>query len=215
MATGLDVWVARQGSACQVDDRAWNVTVFDAHNKVFQWGGVAYANLPAPHAHWAGSIPPGTYVVQAVSVDKKLTTEHAIVTVECVQVACVRLYVAPSGSVGDPGHTPPEGRCRIAILEVVGIGDAVPSIIRVTGTALKCKKVKVTVSCGSRETRKTETSVQANGHWTADIKTEDLGCRCGKPVTVIARCVEDPECVSKFETDKLRCRPSHTDDVPK
>lgn len=215
MATGLDVWIAKQGHACRVDDGSWRVTIYDAHDKVFQWGGVSYSNLPAPQAHWAGNIPPGTYVVRAVSEDKKFTTDSAIVTVECVKIACALLYVAPSGGRRDVPKTPePERNCRIEIKDVEGIGDSVPRAIKVTGLAANCKKVKVTISCGDDKTSKVEVVVGSNGQWMAEMQTRELRCRCGKPVVVIARCVEHPDCVDKFETDKLRCRPQDAEDKP-
>lgn len=213
MATGLDVWIAKQGHACKVDDGSWRVTIYDAHDKVFEWGGISYSNLPAPHAHWAGNIPPGTYVVRAVSEDKKLSTDSAIVTVECVKIACAILYVAPSkGRPITPGVPQPEGRCRVEIKEVVGIGESVPRTIKVTGIAANCKKVKVTISCGDDKTSKAEVAVGSNGEWTTHLQAREIGCRCGKPVIVIARCVEHPDCVDKFESDKLRCRKQEEND---
>jgi hypothetical protein len=212
MATALDVWIAKQGSACRVDDQSWTVTVYDAHNQVFQWAGISYAALPAPIAHWTGSIPPGTYVVQAVSKDKGIKTDHAIVTVRCGETACVLLFVAPSE---EPPRPHPE-RCAITITEVVGLGERSPNAIQVTGTAVDCKKVKVSIACATSETDKTVVSVPASGKWTAILKDiKALECRCGKPVTVIARCEDDPECVTRLVVEKLRCKSANTQESPK
>jgi hypothetical protein len=93
----LDVWVAKPGAACQVDDRDWEVRVEDAHGNAYQWAGNSYAALPAPQAHWAGTIPPGTYVVGARRPTAKQgepnRADSAIVEVGCERVTCVRLYV--------------------------------------------------------------------------------------------------------------------------
>lgn len=212
MATGLDVWIAKPGSACRVDDQAWKVTVYDAHNQVFQWASITYADLPAPKAHWTGSIPPGTYVVRAVS-SKGVSTDHAIAVVDCGEVACVRLFVAAPGRQEPPRPQ----QCRVTVTEVVGLvsGGNAPSAIQVTGTAIDCSKVRVTVSCTTGETSKADVAVGAGGLWTAILKDiRQLECRCGGSVTVVARCADHPECVTQFEADDLRCRP-RKEDVPK
>jgi hypothetical protein len=119
----LDVWVARPGAACRVDDRDWMVRIEDAHGVAYAWAGTSYDSLPAPHAHWAGTIPPGTYVVRASRKAGKpgepTNAEAAIVEVACDGIACVRLYVAPipvrqpgtpTGGDKDPGRPPPGTR---------------------------------------------------------------------------------------------------------
>jgi hypothetical protein len=115
----LDVWVARPGSACQVDDSDWQVRIDDAHGHPYQWAGTSYAALPAPNAHWAGAIPPGTYVVSARRVAPKPKepnrADAAIVEVGCADVACVRLFVdvKPSREPEPPSEEkPPRGRGR-------------------------------------------------------------------------------------------------------
>lgn len=94
----LDVWVARPGMACRVDDLDWTVHVSDAHLEPYTWAGTSYANLPAPNAHWAGTLPPGTYVVhatrRAARKGEPTRAEATIVEVGCDEVACVRLFVA-------------------------------------------------------------------------------------------------------------------------
>lgn len=212
MATGLDVWITKRGSACRVDNESWIVTVYDAHNNVFQWTDVSYTDLPAPSAHWSGRIPPGTYVVQATNVSTGAKTDHAIVTVECGEIAGVLLFVAPSE---EPDRPRPR-RCKIDIATVTGMGSPVPTSIHVTGTAVKCKKIELILSCRGHASAKTVVSVPANGQWKANLKTDGLECRCGGRVSVEARCLENPDCRDRFETDKLRCgQPGRPDDAPR
>lgn len=101
----LDVWVARTGMACRVDDLDWTVHVHDAHDEPYSWAGNSFAALSAPNGHWAGTLPPGTYVVRATRKAKEkgqpTRADAAIVTIGCEGVACVRLYVA-----GRPARDP-------------------------------------------------------------------------------------------------------------
>ena len=199
MASGLNVWVAKPGNVCRVDDDAWRVTVYDAHDNVFQWAGLSYADLPAPNAHWAGTIPPGTYVVRAVRDGGGATTDHAIVTVGCFGFACVLLYVA--------GARPPDrDDCAIDITGATGLtaGNRVVGI-SVTGTATKCAHVAVSVSCSGGKPETAVADVQG-GEWSVTVNARSLGCRCGGPVSVRARCVEDRKCVARYETDDLPCK---------
>lgn len=93
----LDVWVAKPGEACQVDDHDWVVRIEDGHGDPFKWAGSSYSALPAPHAHWGGTIPPGTYVVSALRPAAKPgepnRADAAIAEVCCDKVTCVRLWV--------------------------------------------------------------------------------------------------------------------------
>src|SRR5215468_10420180 len=116
MSAVLDVWIAKPGDASLVDDDEWLVRVFDARGIIFQWAGNTYDNLLAPHAHWAGTIPPGCYVVQAVNAQSGINTDHVIVTVGCEGNVCVRLFV------GD--NRQPNG-CEIKITDVIGFGETV------------------------------------------------------------------------------------------
>src|SRR5881392_3639126 len=100
MAAILNVWITKPGDPCYVDDHEWLVNIYDAHGNVYQHAGKVYGNLPAPQALWAGTIPPGCYVVQATGKDangKEIQTDHAIVDADCEGVVCVRLYVSVSG----------------------------------------------------------------------------------------------------------------------
>lgn len=107
----LDVWVARPGAACLVDEDDWVIRIDDAHMNPYSWAGTSYAALPAPNAHWAGTIPPGTYVISATrSATKKgeaTRADAAIVEVFCDGVRCVRLFVNAKPP-GDPD--PPDDR---------------------------------------------------------------------------------------------------------
>src|SRR5438445_5957291 len=191
----LDVWIAQPGSACRVDDHSWIVTVFDAHANIFEWAGITYTNLSAPNGHWAGKLPPGTYVVQAVSSDTGVSTDHAIVAVECNDAACIRLFV--------PGQqAPPTDRCQINVKDAVGLltdpksTDA--TIVQVTGTATKCKEVQVVVTCQPGNGQTTVT-VQADGTWQANVPIKRSGCRCGGSLRILASCTENKNCVTEFE----------------
>jgi hypothetical protein len=111
VAATLDVWISRVGNACQVDDGSWSVTLYDCQTNVFAWAGVDYADMAAPEGHWAGKVPPGTYVVAARRTDggqpwqatEATETDHAIVVVGCEPVVCVRLYVRVAGGTGTIG----------------------------------------------------------------------------------------------------------------
>jgi hypothetical protein len=197
----LDVWIARRGAACGVDDHSWLVTVYDPHNGVFEWAGNIYQNLPAPHAHWSGKLPPGTYVIQAVSTDTKEHTDHAIVAVECNDAECIRLYIS------DKDAAPPSNRCEIHIKDAMGIlGDPkshTATSVRVTGTAAGCKKIQVVVNCVSGKGQVTA-AVGTGGDWQADVPLKP-GCRCGGKSHVIASCSDNPKCSDEFKQDELRC----------
>jgi hypothetical protein len=211
MATGLEVWIARPGSACRMDDGSWLVTVYDAHNQVFEWAGMSYANMAAPNAHWAGSIPPGTYVVRAKHKTTGVQTDHAIAYVHCGEAVCVHLYVA--GKKPDrPDRPSDDHHCAIEIREVVGIDGPIPSAIEVTGHATGCKSVRVTLTCSNEARRELVVPVSASGQWLALFKElQELNCRCHRMVAVVAQCVEHRECMDRYQSDKLNCR----DDRPK
>jgi hypothetical protein len=198
----LDVWVAQRGAVCRVDDHSWLLTIFDAHNNVFQWAGITYADLPAPHAHWSGKLPPGTYVIQAVNADTGEHTDHAIIAVECDDAECVRLFVPNK-------KEPPD--CKIHIEDAVGIlgptGSADATSIQVTGTAAGCKKIKVTVDCLPGKGQ-TVVVVGTGGKWQADVPLKP-GCRCGGKLHVTATCVDNPKCADEFDQPKLRCDKSN------
>lgn len=96
MTAELEVWVARRGDACHVDDGRWLITVFDCHGRPYNWSGRSYEDLPAPSGHWVGRVPPGTYLVRArrdEESDKAATTDVAIADVGCSGSVCVRLFV--------------------------------------------------------------------------------------------------------------------------
>src|SRR3954447_3677516 len=97
----LDVWVAKPDNASRMDDQSWRVTIYDALAQIFQWAGTTYADMPAPNGHWAGTVPPGTYVVSAQGTSNGLSTDHAIVSFDGGESMTVRLYVHQPG--GGPG----------------------------------------------------------------------------------------------------------------
>jgi hypothetical protein len=195
MAPVLDVWVAKPGSACLVDDGDWLVRVYDAHGNIFQRDGKVYDDLPAPHGHWAGTIPPGCYVVQAFNKNTGIETDHAIITVECAGTACVHLFV---------GGKQPEGPCKIVIKEVTGIGAPIPSSIHIKGTAANCDEITVGVTCSGGQMQTIVVPV-FGGAWAADIGNSNQSCKCGGRIAVLARCVKHPDCADKFASDRLQC----------
>lgn len=200
----LDVWIARPGSACRMDDHAWLVTIYDAHDQIFEWAGIKYTDLPAPQGHWAGKVPPGTYVVQAVSPDTGRSTDHAIVAVDCADAACVRLYVPA------PGRRPPDA-CKITIVDVRGEGGPDrPALIQVSGKAANCQNVEVTLSCRTDQQLTIVVPVSAGGQWLAVFreKIKRLECTCGGPAIVIARCRDNRDCMTRWE-GKLPCDRRH------
>jgi len=201
MAAILNVWIAKPGDPCYVDDHEWVVTIFDSDGNVYQYAGTSYGNLGAPQAFWAGTIPPGCYVVQGSGRDangKDIQTDHAIVEVGCDGLVCVRLYVA------GPGDSNPNG-CEIKITDVIGIGSPSPTAIRITGTAVNCNQIEVKVSCATTSTGSAVTSVSANGQWTANVNTSGLSCRCNGGVVVHASCTANPKCTTTFKS-KLICK---------
>lgn len=201
MAAILEVWISKPGDPCYVDDHEWIVTVYDAGGKVFHWANRDYSNKVASNAHWADTIPPGCYVVQASGKDavgKEIQTDHAIVEVGCEGVVCVRLYVS------GPEKSRPDG-CEITITDVTGVGSPNPTSIQVSGTAVNCNQVEVSVSCDDTATGKTVVSVSTNGQWTANVMARDLKCRCGGGIVVQAWCIADSKCINTFK-GKLICK---------
>ena len=211
MASGLDIWISKPGSVCRVDDDTWTVTVYDAHLHVFEWADVTYADLEAPAAHWSGAIPPGTYVVRAVRKGKPAArTDHAVVAVDCGHVACVRLFVAPprkERGEREPGDRGEHESCDIDIEKVSAVGGPDrPEAIRVRGTAAGCERIVVTLSCRGDEEAKLLATPTPDGHWKVLFEdVEKLECRCGGPVHVRARCVENERCGAELDVGELRC----------
>jgi hypothetical protein len=200
MAAVLDVWITKPGNPCYVDDHPWVVHVFDSAGNVYRWATKDYGNLPAPQGHWADTIPPGCYVVQATGKDSNgnpISTDHAIVAVGCDGLACVRLYVA-----GSKGSGP--GPCEITITDVTGIGSPDPGSVNVSGTAVNCTEIEVTLTCRTQQTAHA-VAVVSGGTWTATVGTKDLRCKCGRGVKVTAVCKDDPKCVAEFVSENLSC----------
>ncbi len=195
----LDVWIAKPGNVCRMDDGPWYLTIFDAHGNVFTWAGNTYSDQPAPQGHWSGFVTPGTYIVQAVSQAQGLWTDRAIVAVNCSDSACARLYVGPKSG--------PSGECEIKVKDVRGIASnpsaAIATAIRVAGTAQNCQEVLVTVSCNSGSGQNTA-SVQSDGSWEVEVSIQP-GCRCGGSCQVTAQCVQNERCRDAYSTSALKC----------
>jgi hypothetical protein len=206
VAAILDVWIARPGDACHVDDHAWTVHVADAHGVPYHWSATDYSSLPAPQAHWAGAIPPGCYVVNAtLDAKPQVSTDHAIANVGCDGPVCVRLYVAGAHREPPP---PPEHDCTIEIKEVAATGDAVIDSIQVAGTATGCDDIEVSVSCRQGVEQTTTVTVAPSGSWKATLKDlRRLECKCGGPVRVTATCTNNPKCKAEWH-EPVECGPA-------
>ena len=200
MAAILDVWISKPGDPCYVDDQPWFVTVFDSDGNVYRWAGQDYGDQAAAHAHWAGSIPPGCYVVQARGKDSagnEIFTDHAIAEVGCEGVVCIRLYVSGPQETGG-------GKCKITITDVKGHGSPNPRSIEIKGTATNCSAVEVSVVCRDSPPANVIVSVSATGEWAANVSTHGLHCKCSDEIVVHARCTTDPQCGTTFKA-KLTC----------
>lgn len=202
MAAILDVWVARPGDACHVDDHHWTVHVFDSHGVPYKWATNDYSNLPAPQAHWAGAIPPGCYLVTATGTNEHgepVSTDHAIANVGCDGIVCVHLYVA--GQHHDEPH-----RCTIEIKDVEATGDAVVTSVEVSGTATDCNEVEVTFACREGEVQAITATVTSAGTWKVTFdEVRRLECKCGGPVHITARCTTNRRCTTTWN-HTIECR---------
>lgn len=97
MAGVLEVWIAQPDNLGGVDDDRWTLSVHDAMRRPLVWQNKQFVGLQAHHGHWAGTVPPGHYVVTAQrrSDRDKLRTHPALVQVGCEGIACVRLFADP------------------------------------------------------------------------------------------------------------------------
>ena len=57
MAAILDVWIMRPGHVYRVDDHDWVVTVRDAENQPFKWGGTDFTDCISVFRRDAGRSP--------------------------------------------------------------------------------------------------------------------------------------------------------------
>jgi hypothetical protein len=195
----LDVWVANPSNASRMDDESWRITVYDALSQVFVWAGTTFADMPAPNAHWAGTVPPGTYVVSGRGETNGLTTDHAIVSFDGGEALTVRLYVHRGGDGGL--HD-----CKVGIEEAVGLrtNADLAKAVRVSGTATGCPEVVVAVIYeGTRE--QAAATVQADGSWSIDIAMPGDGVRCGGALAVVAYCAKDRNCTDRLSVPELKC----------
>jgi hypothetical protein len=89
--------------------------------------------------------------------------------------------------------------CELQITAVVGVvpaGAVDPSIVQVSGTAVDCAQVRVTLFCDGTEFGPVIADVDGIGSWSADFRVE--GCGCDDNVSVVVECVGDPTCATKF-----------------
>jgi hypothetical protein len=184
MATTLDVWISRPGDACLVDDGPWAVTLYDCHSRLFSWAGVKYADMAAPEGHWAGKVPPGTYVVAArrlndgrVQIDEAADSDHAIVVVGCESVLCVRLYVpllsgtGTGTSTGTTGTETPTGTIgRRTGTGTTGTGTATGTG---TGTGTGAATSRTNTATGTTGTATTSRTMRTGRLQTGTIQVDD------------------------------------------
>ena len=97
----LNVWVHDKVDPCNISDELWFITVTHCNGKVLTWCNHTYFLELANCGHAEFRLPPGCYIVRGFQwiPHRPLPlfhfTEHAIVIVNCDQVACVHLYVLP------------------------------------------------------------------------------------------------------------------------
>ncbi|MDQ1685123.1 MAG: hypothetical protein QOC82_1860 [Frankiaceae bacterium] len=195
----LDVWVANPTNASRMDDEAWRITLYDALSQVFVWAGTTYADMPAPNAHWTGTIPPGTYVVSGRGETNGLATDHAIVSFDGGEAITVRLYVHRDSGGGT--HD-----CSVKVTDAVGLrgrNTDLAQAVRASGTAAGCSEVVVTVVYEGTKEQVTAT-VQADGSWSVDVPMKG-GVRCGGSLAVVAQCAKDKRCADRLSVAELKC----------
>jgi hypothetical protein len=196
--TGIDIWIAKPGSACTVDDHDWVLTVDDAHGSPYSWAGDSYASLPAPIAHWAGAIPPGTYVVHGRRTDGSKRTDSAIVAIDPGEIATVRLWVA-----GDQPDEPlPEDECDVTIGAIRAAGRETVQAVDVQGTVTGCQQLEVEFSYRGRSI-KAKTSTKKSV-WRVKLDVGKLEVPCGETAEITVRCREHRTCIAT-ERATLNC----------
>jgi hypothetical protein len=183
MAAILDVWVTKPGDPCYVDDGQWVVRVYDADGRTYHWANTNYGQLPAPQAHWVGTIPPGCYVVQAEGKDergKPVLSDHAIVEVGCDDHACVRLFVPP----GDRKQPDLDLRRFSVAPGEVKSGAAWQGHVVISGPA-PAGGVDVSLASSDPAVAETPASVHVpHGAATATFNAPPTSNKTGKPVQV-------------------------------
>ncbi len=96
----LNIWIHGIEDPCRISNKTWYVVVTDCQNRVVEWCGRKYADLPAKCGHREVSLPPGCYLVWAAlnvfdikgGIQGNYVTHFAFAKVDCHETACVHLY---------------------------------------------------------------------------------------------------------------------------
>ena len=164
----------------------------------------------------------GQVITEVTPVDPLSGTWKAVfdasnnlVVAECECAGPVRVEVTcvdhPNCSDRWEGRLECEGGgqpCEIKITSVKGeaTGSQVTSVA-VSGKAANCSQVNVSFTCQGQVISEV-VPVKVDGTWKAVFDAADqikvAECQCGGPVRVKAVCVDDPDCVDKWE-EELDC----------
>jgi hypothetical protein len=98
----LNVWVHDKQDPCKISDAFWFVGATYCNGNPVEWCGHTYGAEGAKCGHAEFQLPPGCYVIRAFQwiLVKPFPlfyfSDHAIVVVDCDQIACVHLYTPTS-----------------------------------------------------------------------------------------------------------------------
>jgi hypothetical protein len=99
----LDIWIRYEPGvtwSCKVDTvdwpqwGGWLVTIKDCTGRILEWCGKRYSRIgPTKHGHIEIEVPPGCYILSAISLAKGCNTftAPAFVQVGCDEAVCVNL----------------------------------------------------------------------------------------------------------------------------
>jgi hypothetical protein len=93
----LNVWVHDKRDPCKISDDFWFVAVTYCNGNPVEWCGHTYGGEAAKCGHAEFQLPPGCYVIHGFQFilepfPRFYFSDHAIVVIDCDQVACVHLY---------------------------------------------------------------------------------------------------------------------------
>jgi hypothetical protein len=99
----LNIWVRYEPGvrwSCKVDTvdwlpwGGWFVTIKDCCGRILEWCGKKYSRVgPTKHGHIEIEVPPGCYILSAISIatGSNTFTAPAYVQVDCGETVCVNL----------------------------------------------------------------------------------------------------------------------------
>ncbi len=96
----LNVWVHDKLELCKISEELWLITVTYCNGNPVEWCGHNYWIEEAKCGHAEFQLPPGCYIIHAFQwffikqgqLPLFYFSEHAIVVVNCDELACVHLY---------------------------------------------------------------------------------------------------------------------------